>query len=689
MLALAGVLLASAACAPRARQPGDAPAARRDVAAARGRVLDDRAVRAVADLLRMEDRRALDAERLAAYLADPDPFVRSRAVLAAGRVADTAALPSLRAELEDASADVRSAAAFALGEMGDTSAATIASLAALLADPRAGETAVAEAAHALGKLPTAGSYAALSALLTTSKPASSAVAREALLAIWRHPRQGGTLGTVQPWTGHADRSVRWAATYALMRVTAAPAVPRLLELLRDTDPQIRALAARGLRAGAVDSASLREQARAALAARVRDEHAHVRINAVRALAGFGSAADAPALVAALEDTDANVRLAALEALAQLPAAAVGGSLEQFSRDTAGPLALRAAALTSLARTDTARALPLLAAWSSAQPWLQRFYAARALGAVRFALADTILRTLARDPDGRVQGEAFGTLAADTTARVETLFLEGLAAPDPVVRAAAATGLARQANPAFLAALMQAYDRAQQDTINDAALAALDALAALARHGTPVAASFFLRFQRSTDPVVRARVAQHFGAPAGSWGPPRPIDSGHEIGWYEQRVRELVAPALFGKAGPRVRLQTARGDIILELAAGDAPLTVHNFLALVRSDFYERGRPRWHRVVPNFVLQDGDPRGDGSGGPPWNIRDEINPLRYERGTLGMALSGPDTGGSQFFITHSAQPHLDGGYTVFGRVTAGMEVADAIVQDDEIVSIEVLP
>jgi cyclophilin family peptidyl-prolyl cis-trans isomerase len=90
-------------------------------------------------------------------------------------------------------------------------------------------------------------------------------------------------------------------------------------------------------------------------------------------------------------------------------------------------------------------------------------------------------------------------------------------------------------------------------------------------------------------------------------------------------------------------------------------------------------------VPNFVLQDGDPRGDGSGGPGHAIRDEINTLRYARGSLGMALSGPDTGGSQFFITHSAQPHLDGGYTVFGRVVEGMDVADAILQDDPILGI----
>jgi cyclophilin family peptidyl-prolyl cis-trans isomerase len=95
--------------------------------------------------------------------------------------------------------------------------------------------------------------------------------------------------------------------------------------------------------------------------------------------------------------------------------------------------------------------------------------------------------------------------------------------------------------------------------------------------------------------------------------------------------------------------------------------------------------RWHRVVPNFVVQDGDPRGDGWGSPGFVLRDEVNPVRYQAGTVGIALSGPDTGGSQFFIAHSAQPHLDGVYTVFGTVVAGTSVLAAIAQGDHIRSI----
>jgi cyclophilin family peptidyl-prolyl cis-trans isomerase len=102
--------------------------------------------------------------------------------------------------------------------------------------------------------------------------------------------------------------------------------------------------------------------------------------------------------------------------------------------------------------------------------------------------------------------------------------------------------------------------------------------------------------------------------------------------------------------------------------------------LARAGFYNG--QSFHRVVPNFVVQAGDPRGDGNGGPGYTIRCEINTRPFLRGTLGMALSGKDTGGSQFFITLLPQPHLDGGYTVFGQVTRGMEVVDRLEPGDVI-------
>jgi peptidyl-prolyl cis-trans isomerase B (cyclophilin B) len=113
--------------------------------------------------------------------------------------------------------------------------------------------------------------------------------------------------------------------------------------------------------------------------------------------------------------------------------------------------------------------------------------------------------------------------------------------------------------------------------------------------------------------------------------------------------------------------------------------VQSFVQLAQSGFYNG--LTFHRVVPNFVAQTGCPIGNGWGHPGYRLRCEINRLRYERGIVGMAHSGKDTGGSQFFITHSRQPHLDGRYTIFARVIEGMDVVDSIRVDDRIQRIEI--
>ena len=135
------------------------------------------------------------------------------------------------------------------------------------------------------------------------------------------------------------------------------------------------------------------------------------------------------------------------------------------------------------------------------------------------------------------------------------------------------------------------------------------------------------------------------------------------------------------------LTTQKGRFVIDFLPEEAPLTVDNFVKLARSGYFDNATV--HRVVPNFVMQDGDPRGDGEGGPGWSIRCEINMVDFDRGAVGMALAGKDTGGSQWFATHSPQPHLDGGYTVFGKVNpAGMRVVDSIVRGDKILTVRIV-
>ena len=139
---------------------------------------------------------------------------------------------------------------------------------------------------------------------------------------------------------------------------------------------------------------------------------------------------------------------------------------------------------------------------------------------------------------------------------------------------------------------------------------------------------------------------------------------------------------------RATMHTERGDIELDLFPEYAPKTVNNFIFLAKEGFYDG--VTFHRVISNFVIQGGDPTGTGMGGPGYKFEDETvgNPLTHEMGVISMANAGPNTNGSQFFITHSPQPHLNGKHTVFGKVRAGQEVVNAIRQGDRILSVDVV-
>lgn len=134
------------------------------------------------------------------------------------------------------------------------------------------------------------------------------------------------------------------------------------------------------------------------------------------------------------------------------------------------------------------------------------------------------------------------------------------------------------------------------------------------------------------------------------------------------------------------IETDKGNIELVLFDKEAPNTVKNFEKLVNSGFYNG--LKFHRVIPHFMIQGGDPKGNGTGGPGYTIKCEINSHKHGTGALSMAHAGKDTGGSQFFITHCPQPHLDGVHTVFGQVEKGMEVVNKIKQGDKMKKVTVI-
>ncbi len=227
------------------------------------------------------------------------------------------------------------------------------------------------------------------------------------------------------------------------------------------------------------------------------------------------------------------------------------------------------------------------------------------------------------------------------------------------------------------ALAAAWPQAANDTLNDAALSILDSLG---KQKTAAANDLIKEALKSGDPLIRRRAVALLKTNGAG-------DFSSQIGTVQTRNTEADYKRALARIGKttRVVVTTSKGSFTIDLLPEAAPLTVDNFVQLAQRDYYRN--VTIHRVVPNFVIQDGDPRGDGNGGPGYQIRCEINQVLYDRAAVGMALSGKDTGGSQWFVTHSPQPHLDGGYTVFGRVVTGMDVVDKIVRGDVIQSITI--
>ncbi|HEY6121214.1 MAG TPA: peptidylprolyl isomerase, partial [Pyrinomonadaceae bacterium] len=255
----------------------------------------------------------------------------------------------------------------------------------------------------------------------------------------------------------------------------------------------------------------------------------------------------------------------------------------------------------------------------------------------------------------------------------------LNADDVIVRATAADLLGElPPEESNATALIAALPAALNDVMNDAALSILDSLS---KQKTAAANDALKRALDSSDHLVRRRAVALLKA--------------NSLGDFSSRigiVKTLNTQADYKRALDRAnhpahaQIATSKGSFVIELLSNDAPLTVDNFVRLAtRGYFNGQAIPR---VVPNFVVQAGDPRGDQNGGPGYTIRCEINEVPYDRGAVGMALSGKDTGGSQWFVTHSPQPHLDGGYTVFGRVISGMEVVDALVRGDILRSVTII-
>ncbi|MEO6487903.1 MAG: HEAT repeat domain-containing protein [Thermoanaerobaculia bacterium] len=637
-----------------------------------------------ARILALEDRRELDPVLAAEWVTNPNALHRGRLAMALGRIGSQtfvdangngerdpgerqAGVDHLTQLASDADPTVRIRAAFALGEIGD--AAGVEPLLKLSGDEDS--RAASEAIEALSKLNKHVPLARYAPLATTG-PDGVRVAAIRFLFRFNTDEASAVAATALESNSPA---IRQEGAYALSRRAYAPAREKLELLMGDPNVNTRAYAAAALgRIAAAGSMPV-------LVTALGDAHPWVRTNAAVAISrvaaatpGALSAEEVPRMLALSEDADTGTRATAIETLGwyakmndtarkRLSDIAANGS--RWERE------LAVAAIATQFGEATPAAIPAeLTSWQKNR-LLEAAAKMKSGGAA-------IRRRLATDPDVMVRANAVGSIPDATVDAELSLIRAALEETDVVVRGNAVDRYAAtksEPQDARVATLRSAEEKARQDRDNDARLAAIRGLAGIEY---PERESFLRLLISYGDPVVR-RVAADLieetlkkNRPQFTPLPVRPVDYAEVARWAQQPHTATI--------------HMTRGVIEMALLPQDAPMTAWNFAQLAKSKFFDN--TSFMRVVPNFVVQGGDPRNDQNGGPGYAIRDEINMQKYTRGALGMALSGFDTGGSQFFITHSPQPHLDGGYTIFGRVFSGMSgVVDQTERGDRVETITI--
>jgi cyclophilin family peptidyl-prolyl cis-trans isomerase/HEAT repeat protein len=619
---------------------------------------------------------------LVRLLNDDEARVRRRAALAIGRVGLSEGVEPLIKLLGDDEMEVRQMAAFALGLIGDAAARP-----ALLEALKSPQPVVqGRAAEALGLIGNKADGAAISAMVQAHVRADvlngvmpdevgyplAPPVEATRLGIYALTRLGDydSLAAAVLASGKPV-STWWPVAYALQRVGDPRAATALTALLTAPGRFTAAFAARGL-----GNAKAPEGA-AALRQIIADQKLPqpVIVQSIRAVATLRDTASVAALrtIVLSRSADATLRLEAMTALAAL----VNESSTDLLLDLlSNPRpAIRGAALGALARVDPDVFVSTLASLDTDRDWTVRVALANALGTLPADRAVPRLTLMLKDPDRRVIPAVLAALASAKVPGADRVLIDLLKSTDFVTRGAAATALGDLKVSSAVAPLIDAYRDAASDREYGARAGAHGALAKI----DPAAARPILtEALKDRDWAVRIRAAELLRQQNVVEQPVRPAAP---VPGDSAEFRTVVAP----RYSPHAFIETDKGTIEIELAVVDAPLTTANFMTLARKGFFNG--LAFHRIVPDFVVQGGDPRGDGEGGPGYSIRDEINERPYLRGTVGMALDWKDTGGSQFFITHSPQPHLDARYTVFGHVVAGMDVVDRLVPWDVIKSVRI--
>ena len=644
-----------------------------------------------AEIQSLEDARSADFDRWQPLLVDSERAEeRARAARAIGRLREESLAPLLRRAIElEQESVVTEELLFALGQTGDPE-----SLGVVSARLHESEASVrVRALEALGKLGGDAQVAEVAAYLSDRMPE---VRHQAALALVRlRGRRRANLEPLSPATAQtlierlasmhsdSDAAVRWSAAYALSEIELDGRGEALGAFTGDEEPWARAFALRGLaRLAAKESVPAGMLIRGA-----EDENVHVAASAVGGLAEVGGAEAFAVLQRALQRQgdarDFHVRRAAVSECAgwvgdETQSVAIADALRAALRDES--LAVRCDALRALCSVEGERAVPVFRHFSRSESPYERAAAADGATSLPFEQVGLRLLEMVESNDGRTAVAALTALGSfPPSEAVRVAALESLGGGDLAREATALQLLGKVGHKGVDdTTAIAAYERLLGPDNVEARLEVIRAAVALSLDGDRLA-TWLERILDDDSRAVREAAADALQTLQGTRPnlAPRP-GSRSSVSLIEGRDHFSASP------NPHVLVTTERGEFELELFREDAPLHVANFLEFADSGRYDN--LTFHRIVTGFVAQGFDPRGDGWGTGGVFLRDEINPISYRTGTLGMPNAGPDTAGCQIFLTHLPTPHLDGRYTVFGQVVQGMDVVDALDLADRVQSVQ---
>jgi cyclophilin family peptidyl-prolyl cis-trans isomerase/HEAT repeat protein len=625
----------------------------------------------IASIISAEDTRRVSA-RIIESLSSPDPEIRARAALAIGRIGDAGAVTRLFELAEDSVAEVAETAVFAIGLSGDS--ANAARLLEISRDFEPGLLAI--AVESIGRLADSTMIDIVNELPVFLDHLDHRVREQAAYALWR-------AGAREAWNELVDisrndpvRPVQVAALYALVRMGIKEPTDLYSEWLPDSDPYVRLLAIRGLGLSRDNSVI------SLIASGLNDRDNNVVAQAISSLASVASPKAVRFLVSRYANTtDEKLKVLLLESFSRMDNGGIADYALDDIHDDSSSINIKSAAIVYLSKIRKEIMIPLIDSLIDLNDRYLNANIARALKEIGGENVKPRLMSLFNDSTAMVRAAAFEALCTVDNANLDYYLKTALADNDYVVVSRAVEKIGQKKKAAYLPQLATIM-KLQRDAEIDLKRAIIFAAAEFLSDGIDSTAEDILYHALlGHEYLVSREAAELYQKKLG-------VDKSAFINLPLNLIGERKIKSLIGKykKNPRATVYTNRGEFETELYFDMAPLTVYNFIRLSNKGFYDN--LTFHRLVPGFVVQGGDPRGDGWGGPGYTIRCELNNLAYKRGSVGMALSGRDSGGSQFFVTLMPQPHLDARFTQFGKVINGMAVANEIVRGDTIRHIRIV-